>query len=430
MSDNLFWTGFGISLFIICVIIYHYVTLNWNRIIPTLFIGGGVLIVVMVVGSLLYWINIPQSLTRLFLPNEARSVNMLETDTGISRVGDTISFGKHYWYILSLHDDNTALITTRGIIGQRAFHDSQRDISWEQSDIRRYLNEDFYNTFLAEERNRILTTNVIHPGFRNTTEDKIFLLNQRESSTLFVGENAGRQEANSWFRTPVRINRGAINDVVSSGTIRISGGRRFTNVLTHNIGVRPALRIDLQNFPLPSRPWINWNEETALVGDTISFGGKNWRILNLNSDNSALLISQSIAEIRSYHSVATRIAWRDSDLRSFLNDRFFYTFSEDDRRLILPTTLSNEDDGGNTIDNVFILSLAEVERYLPRPMLRTFNQASSWWLRSSAGSGVSTISANGQHNTRGATVTAAHGVRPVIRISVPVQFTGVAEIES
>ena len=46
----------------------------------------------------------------------------------------------------------------------------------------------------------------------------------------------------------------------------------------------------------------------------ISFGGYNWRILDVK-DNMALLLTEYIIEQRSYHSAYEEITWADCALR-------------------------------------------------------------------------------------------------------------------
>lgn len=59
-----------------------------------------------------------------------------------------ISFGGYQWIILE-EKDNKILILTEEIIGQRDYHSDLVDITWEDSEMRQYLNSTFYETFLC-----------------------------------------------------------------------------------------------------------------------------------------------------------------------------------------------------------------------------------------------------------------------------------------
>jgi len=360
--------------------------------------------------------NAVQTITGFFVDNY---VEVLETEHGVIRVGDVVSFGNDSWYVLSLNsEDNYAMLIMRDSIGQRAMHNSQTSVSWEQSDLRHYLNNNFYNRFTAEERSHILTATVSNDGILSNTEDAIFLLDSNERGSLFTGENDGRVGSGWWLRTTADGNVASAR-FLAVGTHRTQG----QNVLTHTTDVRPALKLDLTNFPLPMRPYITWDDRRVLVGDSIYFGGHSWRVLALNRDGSALLILNSTLEVRSYHNTAMQITWRESDLREHLNEIFYNGFSVADRALILPTTNHNLDGGGNTVDHVFLLSTDEADELFYNNEARAIGR--SWWLRSSTGYSE-TIGNNGNFNTQrgGNSVIAAHGVRPALRLSVDVGVIG------
>ena len=119
-------------------------------------------------------------------------------------VGDIIEFGEHSWLVLEVREGgrferHRVLIITEDIIGLRAYHHStysltRRRVTWETSDIRRYLNNDFYNSFTEQERRRIAEIIVLNdnnpwlPQVRlsnNDTVDKIFLLSLRQVVRYF-----------------------------------------------------------------------------------------------------------------------------------------------------------------------------------------------------------------------------------------------------
>jgi hypothetical protein len=123
-------------------------------------------------------------------------------------IGGTISFGEYDWRVLDT-DGDYALILMENVIGDMAYHDTQDFVTWETSDARRYLNEDFYNNFSPEERARVRETNVVNdnnPWFGinggNSTTDKIFSLSIEEvvkyfgdSGLLEQGKNEDNRDA-------------------------------------------------------------------------------------------------------------------------------------------------------------------------------------------------------------------------------------------
>jgi len=124
-----------------------------------------------------------------------------------SAIGDIINFGGIDWRVLDVQGGR-ALIISQYILELRAFHDTQESVTWEHSDIRQYLNNEFFNSrFSDNERSRIAQTTIInHDNLwfgtdgGNNTNDRIFLLSLDELIRYFgdSGEHANRRYAHQW----------------------------------------------------------------------------------------------------------------------------------------------------------------------------------------------------------------------------------------
>jgi len=108
---------------------------------------------------------------------------------------------------------------------------------------------------------------------------------------------------------------------------------------------------------------------SAEVGDTIQFGAYTWRVLDVQ-DGKALIITENIVEKRAYNMEFGTVTWETCTLRSYLNGRFYRTFSAEERALIIETANKNPENqwygaggGNNTADKIFLLSLEEVDQY-------------------------------------------------------------------
>ena len=325
------------------------------------------------------------------------TVNRLELDTGIVRVGDELRFGEYDWYVLALYKDNSVLIITANELSEpRAFNDTQKKVSWQDSDLRKYLNTDFLKTFSEEQREYILTTSVRNSGMAKKTNDSIYLLNNYETITLFTGINADRGGSGWWQRTPAK----KIVDFDSLGFASIRMNRasseevrtgRYSSANVHrHMGVRPAMRIDVNEFPLPPCSYVLWNDEIKLVGDTIKFDGYEWLILNMDErNNSVLLITKNSVETRQF-----------TGLEDYLNRTFINNFSQEYRSRIL------EQRGRS--GRVFLIDSSDVERYFHGVIPRS-SQESSWWLNDGLLYGGSRSIGSGEY-----------GVRPAIVFSIDV----------
>ena len=138
------------------------------------------------------------------------------------KIGDIIEFGGYSWVVLDVRDEALLIITER-VIKFMPYHNHyenwDENITWKKSDIRKWLNDDFYNSINESERTRIIETHVINDkspwsfgrwdgeshGIRggNDTTDKIFLLSINEvvqyfgdSGALEKGTNENRRDVN------------------------------------------------------------------------------------------------------------------------------------------------------------------------------------------------------------------------------------------
>ena len=123
------------------------------------------------------------------------------------------------------------------------------------------------------------------------------------------------------------------------------------------------------------------------VGDKITFGSYpfyedgrekpiDWKILDIDANGNALLISDYALDNVSYNENNVNITWENSTIREWLNNDFLNNdflnkaFSPEQRRKIISSRITNKDNakyntrGGNvTTDKLFLLSIEEAEKY-------------------------------------------------------------------
>jgi hypothetical protein len=199
-------------------------------------------------------------------------------------IGSVMEFGGYRWNVLAVKEDRILLLTDR-IIEQRDYHDKKEPVTWEQSEIRRYLNGDFLDRFGSDEKKRILVThntNAGNPWYGspggNDTPDSVFLPSLDEVVRSYFGDSSrlldnpkpnqrywfDRKDENNvrrmamfldshwwwWTRTPGKNNRVAVY-VHGDGNIGIQGNgiaKTSFNTLhcvtkSNKGGVRPAIWI-------------------------------------------------------------------------------------------------------------------------------------------------------------------------------------------
>ena len=190
--------------------------------------------------------------------------------------GSLIELAGIQWRVLDSYE-NYVLIVSEYVLFQRPFHGNLTRVTWEQSDIRAYLNDEFLEIFSDEELNMIALNYVVtndNPWFAvpggYSTYDKVFLLSLEEAVKYFG--DSGRlddqhhpeNETNVvddeysearitvdvetglerwwWFRSPGVSQRAAIVSVC--GRLGIGG----VDVTNAQGGLRPAMWIDFYLF--------------------------------------------------------------------------------------------------------------------------------------------------------------------------------------
>ena len=131
-------------------------------------------------------------------------------------VGNTVTFGRYEqdnkddgpeplaWEVLDVRDGK-ALLISKYIIELKPYHSTAHEegISWETCSLRKWLNEDFYNTaFNDRERKYILLTDVDNSTLPeefdfplaagNDTQDYIFLLSLDDVINTYFSDNESR----------------------------------------------------------------------------------------------------------------------------------------------------------------------------------------------------------------------------------------------
>ena len=103
------------------------------------------------------------------------------------------------------------------------------------------------------------------------------------------------------------------------------------------------------------------------IGDKITFGKHEWRVLDIQ-DNRALIITEEVIGKRLYHDTPVDgITWAECDMRKYLNGEFYDRFTDEEKARIVTVINENPDNpwfgtkgGEDTEDNVFNLTIFDV----------------------------------------------------------------------
>ncbi len=133
----------------------------------------------------------------------------------------------------------------------------------------------------------------------------------------------------------------------------------------------------------------------AKDGDIVAFGKHTWKVLTKSNDKSLIICCNSVKQM----TFDAPSNWKDSAIRKWLNDSFLNSeFDENEQQLICPSmnkTIIYDVNwvGGDsyysfgdqkslsTSDKVFLLSVQELQEYLPDERDRKNICVSDWWER-------------------------------------------------
>jgi len=184
--------------------------------------------------------------------NDTQTVYIGGTVQNNYAVIEIVHFGGIEWRVLDVQDGK-ALLLSEYLLEQVPYHNVHEDVTWETSDIRRWLNNEFYNRFTEEERAQIAETYVINnddPWFGtpsgDITVDKIFLLSIIEVVEYFnsneeriAGCTITGEVGWWWLRSP-GVNASDVGAVTTAGATYGNTFVSYTNTF-----VRPAMWVYL-----------------------------------------------------------------------------------------------------------------------------------------------------------------------------------------
>lgn len=215
-----------------------------------------------------------------FKDSQAKASALVKEHPNVAQVGDTIYFGTYEqdnnfsngkeeieWKVLEKDQNGRMLVVSKYALDCRNYHSSVKQITWEGSDIRSWLNNDFYsNAFASSEKSAVKTVtneNTGNSDFKisggNKTSDKIFLLSIDEAKRYLpnnidrmcqatkYAESKGTEldslthNCRWWLRSPG-------STLYSASSVKIDGFilNMGTPISVDKAFVRPAMWIEIK----------------------------------------------------------------------------------------------------------------------------------------------------------------------------------------
>ena len=354
-----------------------------------------------------------------------------------------------------------SLLLSKYILNAVQFNEERKNVTWETSSLRSWLNESFINEAFNSIEQQAIIASIVDNSRElaydwsvggNDTVDKAFILNREElkllagidgrtsKATLYAiqhGVNANDENGCScwWLRLIDEQQKAAFVNFDGG----LSGWRTAVDSIT--IGVRPAIWVD--------------NTGLSTKGYEVAFGRYEqdnnlengpepieWIVLDAQ-DGKSLLLSKYGLDARAFHEMESVAYWDSCTLRKWLNGAFLQdAFSKKEQQAILSTKVDNSKEQGNpswetsdrtsTTDASFLLSYAEISSYFHNDIERRCKPTAfaiaegvnldgehSWWWTRSACSGnylnyAGTISPEGSTKTTKNVNSVKGAVRPAI----------------
>lgn len=360
-------------------------------------------------------------------------------------IGDIVLFGniepysyiiseKNRWIVLDKQDNKLLLLSQFGL-GDIPYNDSKEDITWKDSTIRNWLNDNYYNKwFNQNEKELISETIVLNYGNKFTgisagqdTKDKVFLLSYEElerykensytvmNYTPQIVDRKFRYNyisgADWYLRTPGEEKSKVL--VVRTGAKSIDMVGRDVN--SDNVCIRPAIWVSTESVKENSdqiNTLVTANSENTLVNveskdddyvivdldkkdeyETIEFGKYyinsdevlkpiEWIVLDEDKlTGNKLLLSKYVLDVGKFDD-DDNVGWEKSYIRRWLNDEFYNKcFSEKEKLNIVEVENDNQvlslymnysgKNIGETKDKVFLLSQDEATKYFSKEYPRS-----------------------------------------------------------
>ena len=359
-------------------------------------------------------------------------------------IGEIFTFG-HYkqghndedklieWIILDIKDDSynetkdvSYLVISRYCLDMRKFNDEEKEVTWEKSDIRKWLNDTFASEAFVEEEMMFIKETAEVGDLSSTpreAEDKVFLLAGDEVYNYVKGNVACKPTAYArrfinfpnqengnccWWARSNGYESCSMEYVTASGSVNIYGAS-----VENRMGVRPVVWIkkysengrhlrfcgktlDQPKQVIDIKSMVGDKQKIASLecGDLASFGsyiqGKKgevkpieWFVLQVSGSN-VWLLSKYALDVQPYNVEYKDVTWNSCSLRKWLNKYFYHkAFSNEEKKLMEDVISYGYEEleskwGGTwrkktikSSDKVFLISEEDAHKYeyLIQPMI-------------------------------------------------------------
>ena len=331
-------------------------------------------------------------LGKYFLPNDFTEDHYGESKT---RKNDLV------WEILEYSEDGkSALVVSKYILVSKEYDSRDKGVTWENCELRKWLNSDFFNNAFSKNEKKLIKqvtvkTEATKGNSRKkskkediVTEDRIFLLSKEELDKYFI-PNADKDKNYDGVQLLSRICRYSGGNSYRWFLRSNTDDGDYVKVVSHygdfdessfweDEGVRPAFWVDLTPELIKNNNLSIGSTSRYVDSDVyVTFGNHDnsrleWLVGDYDeTENRALLVCKNLVHYMAFKpGYENDNSWKDSDIRSWLNEDFYKNSFSEDEAARIKNTVTNDVGQKNTKDKVFLLSVSEVENYLTEARYR------------------------------------------------------------
>ncbi len=143
-----------------------------------------------------------------YLDSAVRLVSLEKRILEESKVGDKVQVGASLWIVLDKQEDKVLCIKYKPL-SNIIYSDEEEDVTWESSQIRKYLNSDYIKEIFCEEEvaNLLHTVVITSDNLKyktkggNQTQDKLYILSSDEA-IKYESVLTNTVKKSSWLRSP------------------------------------------------------------------------------------------------------------------------------------------------------------------------------------------------------------------------------------
>ena len=202
------------------------------------------------------------------------------------------------WRVLEVdRKTETALLITEKPVCERPYHSKWTEITWEQCDLRKWLNEEYYEKiFSEEEKAAILECELKNPDNSDygtkggkDTRDRVFLLSIGEAEKYFTDYRDRSTGTWWWLRSPGGFSK------VAASVVDFGGIRSFGYDVNLGYGVRPALKINLKSELFQS--FISYQSSESIIIKVPELFLENGEVIYAFPDVKIVTIPEGVTSI-------------------------------------------------------------------------------------------------------------------------------------